>query len=218
MRSFVLAALVVLAAAHPSVSPPGPPPPPPPPPGDATCISAPDASLIATNFGMTISNYTEPLAVQLFTNNFTDQSDSVLTLMHEPGLQAQDVGVVITRLHPSQYTNDIISHQLGKLTFSSKANFLAAQGAQPNVPFEILNLWNTCNTVIIRWLSAQTPLPVQGISVATVQPAIKGQGGGFGTGAQKWQINNIVAEFNSGAWLGNLGYPECGTSPGTTGS
>ncbi|KAH0153459.1 hypothetical protein KCU67_g9454, partial [Aureobasidium melanogenum] len=72
MRSFVLAALVVLAAAHPSVSPPGsPPPPPPPPPGDATCISAPDASLIATNFGMTISNYTEPLAVQLFTNNFT---------------------------------------------------------------------------------------------------------------------------------------------------
>ncbi|KAH0146845.1 hypothetical protein KCU67_g12077, partial [Aureobasidium melanogenum] len=164
---------------------------------DATCISAPDASLIATNFGMTISNYTEPLAVQLFTNNFTDQSDSVLTLMHEPGLQAQD---------------------LGKLTFSSKANFLAAQGAQPNVPFEILNLWNTCNTVIIRWLSAQTPLPVQGISVATVQPAIKGQGGGFGTGAQKWQINNIVAEFNSGAWLGNLGYPECGTSPGTTGS
>ncbi|KAI4735485.1 hypothetical protein E4T50_14003 [Aureobasidium sp. EXF-12298] len=198
MRSFVLAALVVLAAAHPSVSPPGPPPPPPPPPpGDATCISAPDASLIATNFGMTISNYTEPLADQLFTNNFTDQSDSVLTLMHEPGLQAQD---------------------LGRLTFSSKANFLAAQGAQPNVPFEILNLWNTCNTVIIRWLSAQTPLPVQGISVATVQPAIKGQGGGFGTGAQKWQINNIVAEFNSGAWLGNLGYPECGTSPGTTGS
>ncbi|KAG9815109.1 hypothetical protein KCV05_g18582, partial [Aureobasidium melanogenum] len=172
-------------------------PPPPPPPGDATCISAPDASLIATNFGLTISNYTEPLAVQLFTNNFTDQSDSVLTLMHEPGLQAQD---------------------LGKLTFSSKANFLAAQGAQPNVPFEILNLWNTCNTVIIRWLSAQTPLPVQGISVATVQPAIKGQGGGFGTGAQKWQINNIVAEFNSGAWLGNLGYPECGSSAGTTGS
>ncbi|KAG9518272.1 hypothetical protein KCV07_g5686, partial [Aureobasidium melanogenum] len=197
MRSFVLAALVVLAAAYPSVSPPGPPPPPPPPPGDATCISAPDASLIATNFGMTISNYTEPLAVQLFTNNFTDQSDSVLTLMHEPGLQAQD---------------------LGKLTFSSKANFLAAQGAQPDVPFEILNLWNTCNTVIIRWLSAQTPLPVQGISVATVQPAIKGQGGGFGTGAQKWQINNIVAEFNSGAWLGNLGYPECGSASGNTAS
>ncbi|KAI4716551.1 hypothetical protein E4T48_07231 [Aureobasidium sp. EXF-10727] len=185
MRAFVLAAFVALAVAHPSV--PAPPPPPSPP--SATCISAPDASLIATNFGSTISNYTKAVAVQLFTNNFTDQSDGVLTLMNEPGLQASD---------------------LGKLTFASKADFLAAQGAQPNVPFEILNLWNTCNTIIIRWLSAQTPFPVQGISVATVQPAIKGQGGGFGVGSQKWQIGNIVAEFNSGAWLGNLGYPECG--------
>lgn len=203
MRSFISAALlVVLAAAHPSVSPPGPPPPP----GEATCISAPDASLIATKFGMTISNYTSPLAVQLFTNNFTDQSDSVLTLMHEPGLQAQDVSIFTPRIvHFSMLTT-----QLGHLTFSSKAAFLAAQGAQPNVPFEILNLWNTCNTVIIRWLSKQTPLPVQGISVATVVPAIKGQGGGFGIGEMKWQIENVVAEFNSGAWLGNLGYPECG--------
>ncbi|KAI4724965.1 hypothetical protein E4T49_07281 [Aureobasidium sp. EXF-10728] len=193
MRAFVLAAFVALAVAHPSV--PAPPPPPSPP--SATCISAPDASLIATNFGSTISNYTKAVAVQLFTNNFTDQSDGVLTLMNEPGLQASD---------------------LGKLTFASKADFLAAQGAQPNVPFEILNLWNTCNTVIIRWLSAQTPYPVQGISVATVQTAIKGQGGGFGVGPQKWQINNIVAEFNSGAWLGNLGYPECGGAGAAAGS
>ncbi|KAK6002256.1 hypothetical protein QM012_001894 [Aureobasidium pullulans] len=190
MRSFIFAALVVLVAAHPSIPPSASPPPPlPPPPGDVPCISGPDASLIATKFGLTISNYTEALAVQLFTNNFTDQSDSVLTLMHEPGLQAQD---------------------LGQLTFSSKANFLAAQAAQPNIPFEILDLWNTCNTVIIRWLSAQTPLPVQGISVATVQPASKGQGGGFGVGGMKWQIERVVAEFNSAAWLGNLGYPECG--------
>jgi hypothetical protein len=98
--------------------------------------------------------------------------------------------------------------QLGSLTFASKADFLAGQGAQPPVPFKILNLWNTCDTVIIRWLSAQS-LPVQGISIATVQPAVEGQGGGFGTGPQKWQINRVLAEFNSGAWLGDLGYPEC---------
>lgn len=54
--------------------------------------------------------------------------------------------------------------------------------------------------------------------MATVQPAVNGQGGGFGTGPQKWQINNIVAEFNSGAWLGNLGYPECGSKSGTASS
>ena len=95
------------------------------------------------------------------------------------------------------------------MTFTSKAEFIAGQGAQPPVPFKILNLWNTCNTVIIRWLSAQKPLPVQGVSIASVVPAIEGQGGGFGVGSQKWQISAIVAEFNSGAWLGNLGYPEC---------
>ncbi|CAD0115512.1 unnamed protein product, partial [Aureobasidium uvarum] len=200
MRILLLAALAVLTAAHSPFDNPGwlsqpawpsqPHPTEPAPPSavqDVACISAPDASLIATSFGLTISNYTEALAVQLFTNNFTDQSDSVNTLIHEPGLQAKD---------------------LGSLTFTSKAEFLAGQGAQPPVPFKILNLWNTCNTVIIRWLSAQT-LPVQGISIAAVVPAVEGQGGGFGVGTQKWQISAIVAEFNSGAWLGNLGYPEC---------
>lgn len=105
MRTYVIAALVALAAAHrPFEHPDWPSHPdwasqPHPtntaalsPPSDATCISAPDASLIATSFGLTISNYTEALAVQLFTNNFTDQSDSVNTLIHEPGLTAQDVG------------------------------------------------------------------------------------------------------------------------------
>jgi len=29
-------------------------------------------------------------------------------------------------------------------------------------PFEQLNLWHTCDTVIIRWRSAQTPEPVTG--------------------------------------------------------
>jgi hypothetical protein len=102
--------------------------------------------------------------------------------------------------------------QLGVLTFSSRAEFLAAQGAQPSVPFKILKLWNTCGTVIIRWQSDQTPYEVQGISIASVVPVSEGQGGGgFGVGDQKWQISSVVAEFNSGAWLGNLGNPECKT-------
>lgn len=95
------------------------------------------------------------------------------------------------------------------MTFTSKQDFLDGQGAQPPVPFEILSLWNTCSTVILHWLSTQTPFPVRGITIANVQPAKEGQGGGFGVADQKWQINSIVAEFNAGAWLGNLGYPEC---------
>jgi hypothetical protein len=100
MRICIIAGFVALAAAHAPFGHPDwrPQPHSPnnatrPQHGSATCISAPDASLIATSFGLTISNYTEALAVQLFTNNFTDQSDSVNTLIHEPGLRAQDVSI-----------------------------------------------------------------------------------------------------------------------------
>jgi hypothetical protein len=47
----------------------------------SSCISDADATLIGTSFGLTISNYTEALAVQLFTEGFTDQSDSVNQLI-----------------------------------------------------------------------------------------------------------------------------------------
>jgi hypothetical protein len=88
MRIHLLAAVLPLIAAHPlsasNATPPHHD-------NKNTCISTPDASLIATSFGLTISNYTEALAVRLFTTDFTDQSDSASTLIHEPGLQPQDV-------------------------------------------------------------------------------------------------------------------------------
>lgn len=116
MRLIVLAASVALAAAHPPFTHPDWAPQPHPtnpavqpywhgPPGDAACISAADASLIATSFGLTISNYTEALAVQLFTNNFTDQSDSVNTLIHEPGLKATDVRTSVLGNYKLRDTN-----------------------------------------------------------------------------------------------------------------
>lgn len=94
------------------------------------------------------------------------------------------------------------------MTFDSKQAFLDGQGAQPPVPFDILNTWNTCNTVIIRWVSHQEPDQVQGISIGEVQVAKEGEGGGVGV-TGKYQIKTIWAEFNSGAWLINLGKPEC---------
>lgn len=45
---------------------------------------------------------------------------------------------------------------------------MAGQGSQPAIPFKILNLYHTCDTVIIRWRSqgpGQTPEPVTGIIV-----------------------------------------------------
>ena len=55
------------------------------------------------------------------------------------------------------------------------------------------------------------PDQVQGISILTAQIARPGEGGGFGVGEERWQIIRVLAEFNSGAWLVNLGKPECAT-------
>ena len=40
-----------------------------------------------------------------------------------------------------------IYSQLGDATFATRAEFEAGQGAQPAIPFEILNLYNNCNSV-----------------------------------------------------------------------
>ena len=37
--------------------------------------------------------------------------------------------------------------QLGSVVFDSRESFEAGQGSQPAIPFEILNLWNNCNSV-----------------------------------------------------------------------
>ena len=169
------------------------------------CLCDADASLLATSFGLTISNYTQALAVQLFAEGFTDQSDSVNQLINTSPLPPHPVCLRV-RLHDCLADT---ASQLGTLTFSSKEDFLAGQGAQPAVPFQVLNTWHTCDTVIVRWLSAQKPDQVQGISILTAQVAKPGEGGGFGVGATKYQIIRVLAEFNSGAWLVNLGKPEC---------
>jgi hypothetical protein len=37
--------------------------------------------------------------------------------------------------------------QLGSAVFDGIDAFKAGQGGQPAIPFEILNLWNNCNSV-----------------------------------------------------------------------
>lgn len=50
-------------------------------------------------------------------------------------------------------------------TFSSRAKFESASAAQPAVPFAVQNIWYNCDTITVRWESAQSPEPVIGISV-----------------------------------------------------
>jgi len=148
----------------------------------AKCMSSSDAQQVATNFKNLIADYSDELADSSLTKNFHDYSDSVNELINSgcSGPQA-----------------------LGSATFTSLAAFKAGQSQQPAIPFEQLNIWNNCDTVVIRWRSAQSPEIVTGnIVMETVY-----HGG-------SWKIETVYSEFNSGAWLVNLNVftPTCSSS------
>ena len=93
---------------------------------------------------------------------------------------------------------------LGSATFSSRKEFIDGQSGQPTIPFSILNLWNTCNTVMMRWRSSapgtvQPEQEVTGIVVIETTPNPKAGSD------QPYLMETVYSEFNSGAWLYDLG-------------
>ena len=73
---------------------------------------------------------------------------------------------------------------------------MAGQGGQPSIPFKTLALWHTCDTVVIRWRSAQSPEQVTGIIVIETEYQK--------SKTNPFLIKTVYSEFNSGAWLVNL--------------
>lgn len=149
-------------------------------PRDAFCLCDSDADVIANDFAQLISNYSASFANLVLADDFIDQSDSVNTLI--------DSGT----------TSPI---PLGATTFATKADFIAGQGTQPNIPFTVLQTWHTCDTVIIRWVAFPGVQQVQGLDAIIVEPS--------SNGFQPYQMKVVYGEFNSGAWLADLGRPEC---------
>jgi hypothetical protein len=149
-------------------------------PRDAFCLCDSDADTIGNDFAQLISNYSATFATEVLADDYTDQSDSVNTLI--------DSGT----------TSPLA---LGSLTFATKAAFLTGQSGQPNVPFTILQTWHTCDTVIIRWVANPGAQQVQGFDALIVEPS--------SNGFQPYQIKTTYGEFNSGAWLADLNRPEC---------
>jgi hypothetical protein len=84
-------------------------------------------------------------------------------------------------------------------TFSSRAAFIAGQGAQtPLASVTTLNVWINCDTIVWRWRAVVSPdatAPVTGIDVMEIDSA--------------GQIETIYSEFDNGAWLLDLGNPQC---------
>lgn len=89
--------------------------------GGKGCMSDAQAQQVAENFQGLIAAYTVNLANAVLTDDVHDYSDSVIELI--------DGGC------PSG------PQALGSATFDSKANFEAGQGGQPDITFELLNVW-----------------------------------------------------------------------------
>ncbi|TKA69121.1 hypothetical protein B0A55_08870 [Friedmanniomyces simplex] len=151
-----------------------------------TCMTFDQATTVANNFKSLISAYSNASAEEYLTVDFNDYSDSVTTLIDSGCTGPQPLGAV---------------------TFDSRESFEAGQGNQPNIPFEILNMWYACTgPVVIRWRSAQTPNIVTGNIVMETERDT--------TGSEPWLIKTVYSEFNSGDWLVNLGVfvPNCTAS------
>jgi len=157
----------------------------------ASCMTGADASRVAGNFQALIHDtFNKTLAKTAMTADFTDYSDSVNELINNgcPNGPAA----------------------LGTPTFTSRKAFIAGQSGQPPIPFEILNTWHTCDAVIIRWVSSNpgTVDPEQQVTGIIVMET---RANGHPNPPEPWLIETVYSEFNSGAWLYDLGIftPSC---------
>ena len=147
----------------------------------SNCLNNDTASVVANNFRSTITNYSNALAAQVLSPNFQDYSDSVNELINNGCPNGPQ--------------------PLGSATFSSFAAFEAGQGGQPSIPFQILNIWHNCKAVTLRWRSSapgfvQPEEQVTGIIVLETS---------YVGGDEPFLIDTVYSEFNSGAWLYDLG-------------
>ncbi|TKA75697.1 hypothetical protein B0A55_03175 [Friedmanniomyces simplex] len=167
------------------------------------CMNDAAATQVAHNFGQLISAYTDTAANNYLTTDFTDYSDSVSTLIDSGCPNGPAV--------------------LGAATFTSRASFEAGQGGQPNITFELLNVWHNCDVVTLRWRgpmpnpnAASAPNPqTQVIGIIVLETKFNGY-----ANAEPFLIQTVYSEFNSGSWLYDLGVfkPNCtsGTAANTT--
>jgi len=140
------------------------------------CMTIDQATTVAGHFKELIADYSDAKADQYLTVDFSDYSDSVAELINS-GCTGPQV--------------------LGEPAFASLESFKAGQGSQPAIPFEILQLWHTCDTVVIRWRTTVMPGATQIVTGIIVMETEYVDG--------EFLIDTVYSEFNSGAWLVDLG-------------
>lgn len=149
--------------------------------------------MVANNFRDTIASpFSTPAAEAAFSPTFMDYSDSVIEIINGG-------------------CNGPL--QLGTAEFSSLQQFVASQSTQQPIPFTILKIWNTCTSVHFLWDSVPGPggpaNPQQRVTGLIAIDAVPNTTPGA---SQPWLIQTVYSEFNSGAWLYDLGIfvpPNC---------
>jgi len=146
--------------------------------GGPTCIPYDIAISIETEWISTLTNFDATVATNLLAPNLVDTSDSI---------------------------NYIAGIPLGGPTFPSPQAYIAGQGAQPPIGFTVLGTDAiTCDGVIaLRWVGqvGSNTYPAQGI---TILKAVQ-SGPDAVVGPTGWQLESINTEFNSAAWLVDIG-------------
>ncbi|KAK4547839.1 hypothetical protein LTR36_010558 [Oleoguttula mirabilis] len=155
-------------------------------PDQPKCVTDEDAEVIADIFRLLIQSYSDELALAALTEDFVDWASSVNILMNGG----------------AQFPKNITGP-----TFSGRQAFMDGQGSQPEIPFTKLHVFHGCDSVSMNWLTERSAagqktevasIPVVGNVILTVVPAEAGSEYNF-------RINNIYSEFNTAAWIVNLG-------------
>ncbi|KPI37612.1 uncharacterized protein AB675_3897, partial [Cyphellophora attinorum] len=159
------------------------------PPHHAQCALTYDiASSIIAGFGSLLTSFSNDTANDLLSaTTFTDISSSINFMSNQP---------------------------LNGVTFPNRQAFIAGQGPQPAIGFEVLGIDAiTCNyadpsqgVVAFRWLAtvgANKTGGAKGINILYVRDTQNVQQGV--EGAVGWVIETVYSEFNSGVWVEEFG-------------
>ena len=128
---------------------------------DACCMTHKDAVDISNGWAQSISNYSTGLVDALVTTNFTEWTESALSLN----------SVCLMSPTPSASNAD---PDLTSAIWTNRTTFELLQGSSAPFEAKILNVWNNCQTAIMRWELTNTGTrPVAGIIVMETVPVRK---------------------------------------------
>lgn len=94
------------------------------------CLNEEQAQQASDIFRTLIQEYSDEFALEALTEDFVDWTSAVNIIRN----RGNDYPFVVN-----------------EVSFGSRAEFMAAQGSQPQIPFDTLNVWAGCDTTTTRW-------------------------------------------------------------------